>query len=48
MKRSKKLEEQMGKKLGDADESAAAQRALRREVLHARHDEHDSQPRPER
>ena len=43
-----KLEEQMGKKLGDTDEPAAGQRPLRREVLHAGHDEHDSQPRPER
>ena len=43
-----KLEAQIGKKLGDPDESAAGQRPLRREVLHAGHDEHDSQPRPER
>ncbi len=38
----------LGKKLGDAAEPAAAQRALGREVLHARHDEHHPQPRPER
>ncbi len=43
-----KLEKQMGQKLGDAVESAAAQRPLRREVLHARHDEHHSEPGPER
>ena len=43
-----KLEKQIGKKLGDPAEPAAAQRALRREVLHARHDEHHPQPRPER
>ena len=33
---------------GRPGESAAAQRPLRREVLHAGHDEHDPQPRPER
>ncbi len=45
--RSPKLEKQMGKKLGDSGQSAAAQRPLRREVLHAGHDEHHPQPRPE-
>ena len=30
---------------GRPQESAAGQRALRREVFHARHDEHHSQPR---
>ena len=33
---------------GRSRKSAAGQRPLRREVLHARHDEHHSQPRPER
>ena len=41
------LESQIGKKLGDPPKSAAGQRPLRREVFHARHDEHHSQPRPE-
>ena len=45
---SKKLEGRMGQKLGDTYEPAAGQRALRREVLHAGHDGHHPQPRPER
>ena len=44
----KKLEERMGQKLGDTDEPAAGQRALRRQVLHAGHDGYHPQPRPER
>ena len=43
-----KVEKQIGKKLGDPAESAAAQRALRREVLDAGHDEHHPEPRSER
>ena len=38
----------MGKKLGDRRRSAAGLGALRREVLHARHDEHHPEPGPER
>ena len=37
-----------GQKLGTGRQSAAGQRALGREVLHARHDGYDSQSRPER
>ena len=43
-----KLEKQMGKKLGGVRRSAAGERPLRREVLHARHDEHHPEPRAER
>ncbi len=42
------LEKKMGKKLGDAIRSAAGERALRRQVLHARHDEHHPQSGLER
>ena len=38
----------MRQEAGRRRRPAAAQRALRREVLHARHDEHHPQPRPER
>ena len=37
-----------GTEAGNGRESAAGERALGREVFHARHDGHDSQPRPER
>ena len=37
-----------GPEAGRRRESAAAQRALRREIFHARHDEHHPQPGPER
>ncbi len=37
-----------GQEAGRCRRSAAAQRALRREILHAGHDEHHPQPRPER
>ncbi len=42
------LEKKMGKKLGDATRPAAGERALRRQVFHARHDEHDPQSGIER
>ena len=42
------LQERMGKRLGDADGPAARQRPVRREVLHARHDGHGPEHRPER
>ena len=42
------LEERMGQKLGDDGESAAGERALGRQVLHAGHDGHHPQPGPER
>ena len=37
-----------GPEAGRRGEPAAAERSVRREVLHAGHDEHDSEPRPER
>ena len=46
-RRLRQLEELQGQKLGQGRESAAGQRALGREVFHARHDGHHSQPRPE-
>ena len=42
------LEESMGKTLGDAERSAARQRALGREVLDAGDDGHGPEPRAER
>ena len=47
-KRSPKLEKRTRQEAGRTEEPAAAQRALRREVLHARHDEHHPEPGPER
>ena len=44
----KGLEEITGKKLGDVENPAAGVRALRRAPVHARHDGHHPQPRPER
>ena len=38
----------MGQEAGRRRRPAAGQRPLRREILHAGHDEHDPQPRPER
>ncbi len=42
------LEKVNNKKLGDPAEPAPAQRALGRKVLHAGHDEHHLEPRPQR
>ncbi len=42
------VEKLMGKKFGDPGESAARLGALRRAPLHARHDGHGAQRRPER
>ena len=44
----RKLEKSAGRKLGRHEEAAARVGALGREVLDARHDGHDSQPRPQR
>ncbi len=44
----KKLEKAAGATLGSTDEPAARVGAIGREVLDARHDGHDPQPRPER
>ena len=38
----------MGKKLGDPADPLLVSRALRRQVLHARHDGHDPEPRAQR
>ena len=43
-----KLEALQGQKLGNGRESAAGERALGREVFHARNDGYDSEPRTER
>ncbi len=43
-----KLEKATGKKFGDAEQSAARVRPIRREDLHARHDGHRPEHRPER
>ena len=44
----KRLEKTAKRSFGSKDESAARVRAVGREVLDARHDGHDPQPRPER
>ena len=44
----KKLEELQGQKLRQRRKPAAGERALGREVFHARHDGHHSQPRSQR
>ena len=44
----RKLEKSAGRKLGDTQEAAARLGPLGREVLDARHDGHDSEPRPQR
>ena len=41
------LEKETGKKFGDSKTPAARLGPLRRRGLDARHDEHDSQPRPQ-
>ena len=43
-----KLENAAGPETRQGRQSAAGQRALGREIFHARHDGHHSQPRPER
>ncbi len=43
-----KLEALQGQKLGTGENPLAGQRPFGREVLHARHDGHDSEPRAER
>ena len=42
-----RLEKLQGQKLGTGENPLLVSRALRRKVLHARHDGHDSEPRPQ-
>jgi hypothetical protein len=47
-RRARAPEKLQGQKLGTGDNPAAGLRPLRRKVLHARHDGHHPQPRPQR